>query len=984
MGGFDNRGCSASLHSASQTGLTVSGYFSDLADFVTLYLFDSDDRFGHLYTSKYLPNFNLSGVVVEFDLAIVNCFSPVSSKYPSVHQNALQWIKQDGSTSGTTPPALVVTSQTGGAAASCTYTVNTASSPAIYDRVQLFYLGNVVFDYLCTGSETTTQIATNLAAQVNTYGAPLSATSSGNQFTITYTLVNSDGNSVELLELHKNSNTYLTPAGTSKLIGGIDPTSCHVKIDFTALGIEDLRQCWLTIAPPQPYDSGSVNPAQVAFSPLEFSYTISNISITDPGSNCPLSIAGPGSVVVDSNDTWSSFDGTWVTQAGDFSRGFSKGSSSIGDTVTITYSCQYTHDLYLGTILYTDLGKFEVTIDGTAISDFDCYLPNLSEQLVCRRLLSSGLISGNHTVVLEVATKNSSSTGNTVYFDYLHAVIPGNPVSPTVTYPNVTAAMDWDTDQTYKIPAARNLFYLQQVGFLGDIDLYAGVFFALKRRRRGGFFHSATLTVAWSGSFNTGTGFGDGDAFFVTISSDSLGVAAYPADTPTTIAQRFVNAINASFVGIWTTSAAGVVTITSITPINGFTISVSSSTTSATWTLSGDILAGNEGIWEIDPTQTLPINRAFVDYLNDFCAVCLANSFTFTLAFSQELLAPPDANTSGGAWIQRFANGQTVLTATEFGSWGSGYVEAVSGSGPYTIQQTGHGYISGYLSSIGGGDPVTVIDTNHYSVANSVTVGQLVNVQLQTSQCNFNPSTFTAYSILYYVQAANIMNAAGITEPWVQFGEIGWWFFADSEPSMAYYDAYTSAAATSALSRSLYSFTDPNNDPSVNSYADANFLVSQLQAHIHSIRVAVLAAQSSCKFSWLWPSDVNWFTAYENGTYPFLTGGQLNRYVNTPSDYQSPGSDIDRVDQEALAWGTTYYTLDNAIVSMSIPFTSPWTWTPSEMKYLVPWDNGGCPWPDETFQAQTRNISQIVMWALDHLTLFSWQLPFPTQLSGVQ
>jgi len=49
---------------------------------------------------------------------------------------------------------------------------------------------------------------------------------------------------------------------------------------------------------------------------------------------------------------------------------------------------------------------------------------------------------------------------------------------------------------------------------------------------------------------------------------------------------------------------------------------------------------------------------------------------------------------------QRFANGNQVLTDTGFGSWGAGFVEAVSGSSPITIQQTGHGYITGIPSTL--------------------------------------------------------------------------------------------------------------------------------------------------------------------------------------------------------------------------------------------------------------------------------------------
>jgi hypothetical protein len=41
---------------------------------------------------------------------------------------------------------------------------------------------------------------------------------------------------------------------------------------------------------------------------------------------------------------------------------------------------------------------------------------------------------------------------------------------------------------------------------------------------------------------------------------------------------------------------------------------------------------------------------------------------------------------------------------------------------------------------------------------------------------------------------------------------------------MAFYDADTQAAAQSALGRALATFHTPDDDPSINSYADANFL----------------------------------------------------------------------------------------------------------------------------------------------------------------
>ena len=143
--GFDRRGCAASLNNASASGFTVSGVFSDQADFAVLVLFDADDQFGHLFTTKYLPDFSLTGVTLDFDLAITNAQNPVSRKFQSVPWGALSYITKS-ETPGTISLLPMATSATGMAAASQTFTVN--GTPAIDDRVQLVYLSNIVYDYL--------------------------------------------------------------------------------------------------------------------------------------------------------------------------------------------------------------------------------------------------------------------------------------------------------------------------------------------------------------------------------------------------------------------------------------------------------------------------------------------------------------------------------------------------------------------------------------------------------------------------------------------------------------------------------------------------------------------------------------------------------------------------------------------------------------------------------------------------------------------
>ena len=94
---------------------------------------------------------------------------------------------------------------------------------------------------------------------------------------------------------------YLTPAGTSKLIGGTDPTSIHVHMDFSALGLASVRQLWLTFAPPldvRRRDRSTRRSWRSRRRSGRRSFPIWTVG--DPGGVTPLKIAGPGSVTITS------------------------------------------------------------------------------------------------------------------------------------------------------------------------------------------------------------------------------------------------------------------------------------------------------------------------------------------------------------------------------------------------------------------------------------------------------------------------------------------------------------------------------------------------------------------------------------------------------------------------------------------------------------------------------------------------------------
>ena len=56
-------------------------------------------------------------------------------------------------------------------------------------------------------------------------------------------------------------------------------------------------------------------------------------------------------------------------------------------------------------------------------------------------------------------------------------------------------------------------------------------------------------------------------------------------------------------------------------------------------------------------------------------------------------------------------------------------------------------------------------------------------------QTNFSP-TSTAFWKQAYLDLATLMQDAGQT-PYLQFGEVQWWYFPDDGSGMPYYDAYT-------------------------------------------------------------------------------------------------------------------------------------------------------------------------------------------------
>src|SRR5262249_18375318 len=151
---------------------------------------------------------------------------------------------------------------------------------------------------------------------------------------------------------------------------------------------------------------------------------------------------------------------------------------------------------------------------------------------------------------------------------------------------------------------------------------------------------------------------------------------------------------------------------------------------------------------------------------------------------------------------------------------------------------------------------------------------------------------------------------AGLT-PHVQFGEFLWWYSADPAGSgMAFYDDETTAAAATALGRALHTFMTTDDDPTVNTGADALFLRNRLRDHVSALITYLRWAYPEVKCELLWPYAVNYPAPLS--TTP-TTGGRLNRFINLPVEWQTQAtSGLDTAKIEALGFTTGMRSLDLA------------------------------------------------------------------------
>lgn len=220
-------------------------------------------------------------------------------------------------------------------------------------------------------------------------------------------------------------------------------------------------------------------------------------------------------------------------------------------------------------------------------------------------------------------------------------------------------------------------------------------------------------------------------------------------------------------------------------------------------------------------------------------------------------------------------------------------------------------------------------------------------------QTNFSPAS-TAFWKQIYLDMADVMASAGVT-PYLQFGEVQWWYFADTR-SMPFYDDYTKSAFQTAYGRPMGTIASQGVDPSAYPQECA-FLPGLIGAFTQSVMSFVRASHGDACFEVLYPPDVN--------------DTPLNRLINFPVAQWTPAN-LACLKTENFTY-TGDRNLDKARESIGLPRVMGFPM--SKSSHLVGIGDYTTPWDKERWLALGAGVESVVLFALDQFCLMGIGLP---------
>jgi hypothetical protein len=899
----------AAMSQASDTGFTLSGKSRQQFDWAVVE-WNRDNTFEHP-SLRYLPDGNLSGLKLVYTEERQGCIPIESNLVPVVDWNNLRiWATPEGGVEQIyRVPITSVASSIVGQYVSSRATMTIAASPGVGNRVGLALLEQH-FYYVVADGDMLDDIAAGVADNINQVGANLAApdfVASTNGATVTVTWspkstnywhLGANGNRVAVYGFTQGTvQAWQEPAATFS--GGQFPSAYEVSIDFGALlakgiptnNVRKIRWTW------------AADLQSSIFEQSEFQVVISNWSVT--GQNRSYSVAGPGSRRIENDATGITYIGSWNLESGNYSGSTIQWTQTTNDTCSITYTEANQHELYLGTRLLGSGANLTATIDGQTVSGIATTLLTGEDVLV--RLALATVPAGSHTVTLQ----HQGPVGNSLYFDFLEIAYPSANL-PDFQQSMLSLATDWDTYHSQSLPAERTAWLIQKLGFQGRVNHYAGALWFYEITRPQTVYASLTVTFVEQSYSGSPTVLLDITPAATTSSPNppatSLSHLLLVDDTPATVAQAFAALINTGINAVWA-SASGAQLIVTARAMgqdgNGIGVALDAST--AAYSLQG----GN----------SLTGGRYGAPYNLD-----LTNSLNSTLVATADYWR---TNLNATPSINRAAR-----------DWHTAYFQA--------LNSYGIDVVTSFSTELLNADPALAT-----GLVQRYPDGTPVVLTTPSVQTNFSPIS-TAYWTQNYLQMAALQSAAGC-QPYLQFGEIQWWYFPNSA-GMPFYDSYTTQQFEAKYKSAMQVITTNTVDPSLYP-KETSFLPDLIGDYTAAIRSAVLAQYPNARFEVLYPTDTNYTSLNEIVNYASSDWTAANLTCLKTESFTFTGSN--NLDQSAYSMGVS--------AAKGFPVT--------QRSHLVGIGSAWNAWGKEIDIAQSEGLESVVLFALDQYCLIGYAPP---------
>jgi hypothetical protein len=313
-----------------------------------------------------------------------------------------------------------------------------------------------------------------------------------------------------------------------------------------------------------------------------------------------------------------------------------------------------------------------------------------------------------------------------------------------------------------------------------------------------------------------------------------------------------------------------------------------------------------------------------------------------TAVASGPLAGGVDGDLSTMAWA---AGWRTDLTATPrinraARDWHSSYFAALKG---YGIDVA-----AAFSMELQDGDPQPAT-----GIAQCYPDGTAALLNTPSLQTNFSPAS-TAFWQQVYLDMANLMSAAGLV-PYLQFGEVQWWYNA-SAAGMPFYDAYTKSAFQTAYGRPM-GIVPSQNAPPTDFPDECAFLPTLIGAFTNAIMAFVQAVYPNARFESLYPVDTN--------------DTPLNKLVNYPTAAWTAAA-LTCLKTENFTF-TGDRDLDEVRGSIALP--GQFGFPPAQSSHLVGISDYTTPWLKERGLALASGVESVVLFALDQFCLIGYPAP---------